>query len=662
MKKIFTPLIVLLLAAVTTLQAQDKIVSIGKPYGKVDMADLEMKECEFEKDANAMVLFNRGDLYYDNEFNIVVEHHRRVKILNENGKKQADIRIEYYGGNKFEYITGLQGQIYNLVNGKAEITKLDKKQIFTETIDKNRMALVFSFPNVKAGSVIEYKYKQTINSLSNIPDWFFQEEIPVRNSELITLIPEWFYYRTQQRSYRPFTTYAKSIESRSIPSGSGSQPIMLNENKTQYVVANVPSMVKEPYMTSEVDNLQCLYFQLTQFSPPAGFVQSYSDSWAKVGGILADDEDFGLQLKRKLAGEEAIVTKAKTLKTDEQKIAYVFNEVKNTMKWNGSDIWYTNDGTVKAWEKKTGNSTEVNLILFHLLKQSGVKAYPMVVSTRSHGKVNPAYSFLYQFNRAVVYIPVDSTRKYVLDATSKYNTYSEIPATILNSHGLYIDKENKRYDMVYIDKPEAVRHVVMINADILPDGKMNGQAQVTNFSYARMSDLENYKTNGEKKYIDYLRGSNNNLSITSLKMDNLEADSLPLTHNINFKLDLTGSDKDYIYFNSNLFSSMQTNPFLSENRFSNVDFGHVDNYNLTGIYTLPAGYKVDALPKSLSIVMPDESISCKRMIVEQDGKIMVRYSINYKKIMYMKDNYPDLHAFYKKMYELLNEQIVLKKS
>lgn len=327
MKKIFTSLAVSLLA-VTLAAAQEKIVTTTQAYAKIDKADLSMKVCDFEKDANAMVLFDKGDVYYDNDFNIVLERHKRIKILSESGKKEADIRIEYYGGNKFEYVTGLQGEIFNLNNDNVEITKLDKKQIFTEIVDKSRMALVFTFPNVKAGSVIEYKYKQTINSPWNIPDWFFQEDVPVRHSELVTTIPEWFYFRTQQRSGKPFSKYATSVESRSINSSSGNTPLLLNENKTLYVMSNVPSMVKEPFMRSEADNLQCMYFQLTNFNPPAGFTQSYSNTWAKVGGILSDDEDFGLQLRKKLTAEEAIIAKAKALKTDDQKIAYIFNEVK----------------------------------------------------------------------------------------------------------------------------------------------------------------------------------------------------------------------------------------------------------------------------------------------------------------------------------------------
>jgi len=661
MQKSFTLLFLALLLWATSSAQIKKIVSDAPAYGKLDQADLELKTCEFEKDANAMVLSDKAELYYDDNLNIVVERHKRIKILTDAGKKQADIRVEYYGGNRYEYITGLQGQIFNLVNGKTEITKLDKKQIFTENVDKSRMAMVFSFPNVKAGSVIEYKYKQTINSMSYLPDWYFQADIPVRYSELITSIPEWFYFTLQQRNGQPFTKYNRSVDSRSISNGTNT-PLMFTQNITQYVMANLPSVVHEPFMSSEIDNMQGLYFNLTSFMPPAGFTRNFSDTWAKVGGTLADDEDFGSQLKRKLVGESAIIDKAKTFKTDNEKIAYVFNEVKNTMKWNGTDRWYTNDGTVKAWEKKIGNSTEVNLILYHLLKQSGVKAYPMVVSTRDHGKVNPSYSFLYQFNRAVVYIPVDSTRRYVLDATSKYNCYQETPATLLGSYGLCIDKENKTYDLVHIKRNTPVKQVVLVNAQISPDGRMDGTASISSYSYDRFSRVENYKTNGEKKYIDYLRDNNNSLSISALKFDNMEVDTLPLNQNITFKQELTGSDKDYIYFSPNLFSSFRTNPFLSENRVSNIEFGHTRFYNITGLFKVPEGYKADALPQNISLVMPDKSITCRRTVAANDGTIVVRYIINYEQPLYFKDSYPDLREFYKRMYEVLNEQVVLKKS
>ncbi|MBK0379756.1 DUF3857 domain-containing protein [Mucilaginibacter segetis] len=629
-------------------------------YGKIDIADLELKSCDFEKDANAMILFDEGNVFYDHNLDLAMERHKRIKIFNDNGKDKANIRIEYYSGGHYEYITGLQAQTINLVDGKPEITKLDKKLIYTEHIDKGRTALVFSMPNVKAGSVIEFKYVWNSNSISNFPDWYFQDKIPTRYSELTTQIPDIMYFKLKSNVVQPFIKYTKSSESRSI--GSGTDAISYTLEKETRGLANIHSLPDEPYMTAVNDNLQSMVYKLTSIRPLGTFTKSYSDSWAKVGGILADDDDFGGQLKKKLDNEDEIIATAKERLTTEAKVAYIFNEVKNRMKWDGIDRWYTNDGTAKAWEKKTGNSAEINLILYHLLNKAGVTAYPMVVSTREHGKVVPYFTFLYQFNRAVVYVPINDDKTYVLDATNKYNIYNEIPSDILNSDALYIDKDKKQYDMLYITRQAPVRRVVILNGEIKPDGKMEGEASLNSFSYNRIKSIDRYKTDGEKKYIDYLTENNNNLKVSSLKFDGMDVDTVPLVQHIKFNMDLTGSDENYIIFNPNLFTSLHNNPFLSENRYTDIDFGYRNNYTINGTFKIPASYTVDALPKSTSMIMPDSSITFKRIMVSDGSQIAVRYNIDFKKTMYTKEEYPLFREFCKKMYEMLNEQIVLKKS
>ena len=334
---------------------------------------------------------------------ITQEVHKRIKIFNDNGKGEADIHLKYYSGNHLEYISGLQAETINFVDGKTEITKLDKKQIYTRIIDKQWSEITFAMPNIKPGCIIDYKYNLNAGSFSDFPDWYFQEKIPVRYSEFTTAIPDIFYFRAIPHITVNLSKHTTSSNGRSLVDNSGSYPY--NEEVETRVMTNLPSLPDEAMMTSYIDNLQSIRFQLVSIRPIGGFSKSYSDTWAKVGGRLEDDEDFGGQLKRKLNGEEAIITKAKALKTDDAKIAYVFSEVKNAMKWNGNNDWYTIDGTYRAWENKTGNSAEINLILYHLLRQSGVKAFPMVVSTRDHGRVNPYYTSLYQFNQAVVYVP-----------------------------------------------------------------------------------------------------------------------------------------------------------------------------------------------------------------------------------------------------------------
>jgi len=637
MNKLFT--LFLFCVAFLTVKAQTKPAPETQPFGKIDKSDLEMTSCDFEKDANAEVLFATGSVYFDQEYNILFERHVRIKIFNDKGKDEANIKLRFRAGNRLEYITGVQAETINLNNGSIQITKIDKKQIFTQRINKLYSEVVFSFPDVKAGSVIEFKYTLTAASVGDFPDWYFQTNIPTRYSEIKTDIPTILYYKTLVMVNQPYAKNTSEVKA----------------------VANIPSLSDEPYMSSRRDNAERVLYQLSSVNT-ISFHQSFSDTWQKVGKEEIDYEDFGGQFKRKVTGEDIIINKAKSLATTDEKIAYIFGEVKNTMKWNEEDDAYTDEGTAEAWNKKIGNSTEINLILNHLLQKAGVNSMPMLISTRSNGKINPAYPNSYQFNRTVAYVPVDTANYYLLDATNKYNIYNEIPQDALNGFGFYIDKANEKYDLLFIQKTRPVREVTLINAEIRPDGKMNGTVDVSSFSYNRIEDVKKYKTDGEEKYIKALTNGDNNLKIVSLKMENMEVDTLPLTQHINFNLDLAGSDENYIYFKPNLFSSAFDNEFLSEHRFTDIDFGYMGGDGVNGVYKIPAGYKTDAMPKSISMAMSDNSILFRRMVAEQDGSIYIRYSLSFKKLLFFKENYQEFHEFFKKMNEMMNEQIVLKKA
>jgi hypothetical protein len=656
MKKLFIAVLFLSTAPFLSI-AQNET----KTYGKIDISDLELKECAFEKDANAMVLFDKGEIYFNEQFDIIMNRHKRVKIFNEKGKDEANIRIEFYSAYRYEDLYDIDAQTINLRDGKPVITKIDKKQIFREAVDKNSTAIVFSFPDVQAGSVIEYSYKWRTPAYSNFPAWYFQSKIPSRYSELQTSIPDMLYYKTQYRIHQSLNKNKSSAASRSLGSGQASHAYTVNTKTIG--LNNIPSLVDEPFMTSRNDNLQCALFQLTQIQPIGGFTQTGTDTWAKVGQRLAEDEDFGLQFRKKLDDENILISKANLLKSDDEKIAFLFNEVKNSMKWNGSDTWYTSNGIPKAWEKKTGNSAEINLILYRLLKQADVKnVYPMVVSTRNHGKVNIAFPWMRQFNRTVVHIPVDSTRQYVLDATDKYNIYTTIPDNLLNSYGISLDKEHKTHQMVSLDNASPSRKSVYIRAEINSEGKMSGKANLIDYSYHKIKAVKNFKTDGEEKYKDWLTDKDNNLKIKSIKLEDADIDSLPLKETIDFDLELSSSDGDYIFFVPNMFSGLRKNPFISENRTTLIDFGYKNKYTISGSYKVPSGFKVDVLPKNINLIMPDKSISFQRMAVENEGNISVRYILDYKKTIYWVEEYPALREFYKQIFELLNEQIVLKKS
>ena len=640
MNKFFTLFIPGIFALSVNAQSQNLPLNVKnssafpqtQPYGKIDMQDLEMQSCDFEKDANAEILFDKASLSPEGN-GLVMERHIRIKIFNDFGENESNIRIIYTSYNQTVVVSNLQAETINLDNGKTEISQLDKKGIYTENVDKLHSALVFAFPNVKAGSVIEYKYRVTIRFL---PTWYFQSSIPTRYSEFQIDLPN-------------------SVEFRGIPHVN--QPYVKNIGESTDLrqvkaLANIHSLPNEIYMDSRADNLERIEYL---------GMNIMASTWPKIGELITRFSDVGNEFDRSVSGESEIVKQAKALKTDDEKIAFIFDTVKNSMKWNELEQFYVNDGTVKAWDKKTGNAAEINIIVYQLLKRSGIKAYPMVVSTKNNGKINPANPNIFQFNNMVVYVPVDSTKYYILDATSKLNLYNAIPTDELNSFGLSIDEKSKEYKMVFLENQEPAMQAVFLNAEIKPSGKMMGNAEITSYSYNKINAVKKYKTDGEKKYIDYLSGNDNNLKVSALKIENMEVDSLPLTQKIGFGIDLNGSDENYIYFNTNLFSLMGNNPFINEERFSDIDFGFRANYSISEVYKLPSGYKIDALPKSITLVMPDKSMIFKRTIAEDNGTVLVRYGLNHLKAIYFKKDYQDIRGFYKKMYELFTEQIVLKK-
>ena len=106
---------------------------------------------------------------------------------------------------------------------------------------------------------------------------------------------------------------------------------------------------------------------------------------------------------------------------------------------------------------------------------------------------------------------------------------------------------------------------------------------------------------------------------------------------------------------------MESNPFVADNRFSDVFFGCNQSQTIVGTYKLPDGFEFDQLPQNLKMIMPDTSISVSRISQVQDGVLQTRIQLEFKKAIYPAAQYPDLQEFYKSMFDILNEQFVIRK-
>jgi len=307
-------------------------------------------------------------------------------------------------------------------------------------------------------------------------------------------------------------------------------------------------------------------------------------------------------------------------------------------------------------EKKSGNGGDLNILLVNMLKDAGLTVYPLLVSERWHGYVDTTLSFQDQFNKVVALVYIND-KKYVLDATDAVTPSNMIPADLVNTVGFVVDKKNMGF-VHLTDNVKKKLYLIDVKGKLNDAGLVSGSAQVDYYDYARIGKAEEYNGNKEK-YISKLTGSINGLKIDSFKVDGLQTDSASLHHQFSLEYPVSKSGS-YSMLNYNLFTGFESNPFISDYRFTDIDFVTPSVFVLHASYEIPEAFKVDALPKDITLRTPDKGLQIAREIKKEGNKVEVNMRLEIADTFYTADAYSMVKDFFGKMIDVLNEPVLLK--
>lgn len=619
---------------------------LGADFGVITKEEIELKKCPFDKEAHAVVLFDKAVSDYDSDQRLITNRHVRIKILDESGYNNADITIYFYRKYDFEAIQNLQTAITNInADGTTTKEEVDKKSIYTKDENERIGKIIFTFPNVKAGSIIEYKYQSVMQHYRGLRDWYFQEYIPVmKSSYTLNVEPHIeFAYRVKKQTELPITIKAEK-----------------NAARIFFEMNNVPALGDEEYMDSREDVLQRVEFQLSAYLDSDGFgKKNFMTRWDEVYKQLQADEDFGLVIGTNIAGTKDFIDGVKNMRSEKEKMNAVFNYVHGNVAWNGLTGKYARNGLKEVWNKKKGSEGEINLLLVTLLKDAGLEAYPVLVSERYHGKVDAAYPFIDQFNTVYANVIADG-KNYYLNASDKTAPVGTTPKQILNTTAFVINK--KKGELINISSEDDIFLLSVNMVSTINDaGVLSGEALLRSEGYCHI-EKKNFLTEaGRDKYLNSLYQTDN-IKISDYSFANQFNDSLPGEETIKFSMQLSASG-DYMHVPLNNFFGFKKNPFITNTRFSDINFGYKRKINTNYTITLPAGYIIEALPKSFTMITPDKDISFSRSVEysKEDHSVMCSFFIEFKKSLYTYDEYETLYQMYKKIFDFLKEPVVLKK-
>jgi hypothetical protein len=627
-------------------------------FGKVDVEDLQMKECSMDKNADAMFLLDQGVVYYETNpqalFEMKEERRVRLKIFTEKGFEHANIRLTYYSDDKYEKIYDLDAIVYNLdATGKVVATKLDKKAFYRQAVNAYYSAITFTFPELKPGSIIEYRYTKAKETWSNIDPWVFQDRIPTKLSIFRITIPEYFQFTTTQQISFPVENKKEQL----------SKQLRLREGTLSYAATeyfysmkDIPALKDEPFMGAVRDYLQKIEFQLSSIDIPGTWTRNFRNTWEALTKELMEHGSFGLQLKKNLQRDPEL-SAIMAMSSRTERVLNIYRYVQKNIAWDGTEDMYT-DGVKDAWSKRKGTTADINLILLNLLKDAKIEAYPLLVSTREHGKVISAYPFLQQFNKVIVLAIVDEI-PFILNAADKYNPARMIPHDVMGTEAFVVDNEKGGFITLWDDR-FVKKNNVSILSNISGNGEMTGEALVNSFDYSKNPRVKNFKEGKEKFISQYFKSVFPSIQIDELEVKNIDNDSLPLQQKFKFSLPVNSSG-DYNYFTLNMFSELENNPFILESRQTDIDYGYNQNYVIGGSVFIPDGFEYEQPPKNITMIMPDTSIVFRRINEIKDRQISFRITLEFRRSFFTHEEYPVLKEFYKDLFALLNEQIVFKK-
>jgi len=650
-KLIHKSIFIIVLPVICILSTSSPIARDKKKWGKVSPEIMRMTVFLEDTTAAAIKVFDIGHLEINakNQISMFLSRHYRIKILNERGNKYADVAIPYYYKDK---LRDIKAQTI-LPNGKK--IKLKSKNIFDEEEKEYYRVKKFALPAVVVGAVIEIKYNLYSDYIHTLEPWTFQDEIPTLESEItLQLAPELVYTAMVGNDY--FQRLNRIQERYSNVDYPGKKLY-----RYVYRAENLPAVTEEPYISSLSNYKAKLDLQLKSYNDrheSYSFIKNLKTLCEELkgtrwGSFMTPTKKVRQVVTDLIADQDPVV----------KKIKHIYNYVRDQFddELFGDSI-YPRKSQDDILENRKVSNSERNLLMLAMLRECGINANPVLISTRTHGRVDTGIPVLTQYNRTIVSVFLDNQRV-LLDASDRFIPYDLLPFNSLVSNGLEIGED----DYTFIQIPNnGIKSYDKIESDIKVsfDGQIEGISKLTSVGYASADKNRQFDNadNVNDLISNKLYGHLDGLTITNADTTLKPAASDTFKTVFHFRMDQgTEIIDDEIYLNPGLYYVMNKNIFIKENREFPIEFGYRSEVSEKNILTFPDGFSIVEIPHTISI-RNSGIFYYRNLEIVSDNPLKIQYSriLSIQSLSVPSSSYQDLRNTFAKIVDTDQEPLIVK--
>ena len=649
--KIFTVLFILNLNAQSSYNSSSIEVTLG---------DLQTNVCNIDSTANALVIYEKGNSYIHREtFNLITEIEKKVKILNKEGESKSTVDIYLYNDDSKkneEKIRNIVATTYNLENGQIVKTSLRPSEVFKEVYNKNNTIVKFTLPKITSGSVITYNYQIESPFIYNYKEWEFQEDIPKLYSQYNTSVPGNYEYNIKligvlKLDKNESVIKKKCLSANSNITGMGSTSVPYADcANTVYAMKNIPAFIEEDYMTSKENYLSKIDYELKTITRFNGTKDIRTKAWKDVDKELKSHSSIGKQFNRTSQVKGLLNSSITDEKDKLTKAKNIYNFVQENFTWNEEYLKFK-EATIKDIVKnKSGNVSQINLLLHNLLIANNIESVPVLLSTRENGFATTLFPVLSDFNYLIIQVTIDGM-PYLLDATDKYLNFGQLPFRCLNDLGrlLTLKKGSSWIDIVSINS-SIIQHQINLNFD--EDNLLNGTTNSRYSDYFALRKKKDYFTNPES-YLEDFENDHVEMEVIEHEVKNETVNNDNFEESFQFEYPDLDTSANTFYLNPFIDKFISTNPFKLQDRTYPIDFGYRIAYMYNLKLDLGDNFELAELPQSKKMSLPEDAGNYTFAINYVDNIVNISLKINLKKTRYSVDYYPYLKGL---MSQIVNTQ------
>lgn len=641
--RLFLPFVLLLTVLIAPASAQKE------DWQPISQHDLEIKVVPGNPGADAVQLYY-ADFINDEEQTEFFYH--RIKVLNEKGKRHADVELTVPPGGS---ISSLKART---IQPDGKITEFTGKP-FQKTVIKARgvkiLAKAFTMPEVSVGSIIEYKYKIDWPWIITDNYWTIQHEL-YTVKESFRMKPYSGVLQGFEDGYQVAALYSHMPKDiKPVQTGGG----------YELDLDSMPAFESEGYMPPEEDlKPQMRFFYIGRgTTTPDKFWQNAGRRWNdEVEHFIGNRKGISQAAEQAIGNETDPQQKLQKLYARAQQVRNLTYERERTELEQKKENLKSNQNAGDVLLRGTGYREDITRLFVAMARAAGFDASIVRVGDRKNKFFDKGLLSERQLDTEIVVVN-QAGKDIYLDPGTQFCPYGYLRWIRTSTMGIKLDKKGG----VFVTAPAAGydKATIRLNADMALDGDGNLKGTITvkfeggDALEHRLDELATDEAGRKKDLEDELQGWLPTGAILKLtKSEGWDTSDGPLT--AIFSVEMPGYASmagKRLLVPAYLFQARQMDAFKHVDRkfpiYFPYAFGEVDRVNIS----MPGGYTLENAPQQQSARL---GYAAYQNLAQFDGKQLVTQRIlQVNGIFFKLDLYPEVKDFFGKVQAGDEQQAVL---